>query len=108
MKKYTGFGVLIAGLTLSAGAAGAQDAQLTPVEQQTVTEACEVGLPIVPVESDFGYETGEYALPLHQSDGEVHSALIIQESELQDIPQCRAIVEKHIAKRQEERDNNVS
>ncbi|GGB62297.1 MULTISPECIES: hypothetical protein [Henriciella] len=74
-------------------AANADPAELTEVELTQVTEACEFGLPLIPVSSDYGYDTGEFALPISERDGEVHSALIISAAALQDIPECKAEID---------------
>ena len=105
MRTYKGFGVVIAGMLFAAGPSAGQDARLTQVEQETVTQACRIGLPLIPVESDYGYETGDYALPLSESDGEVHSALILRESALRDIPECRAEIEKQKSDKPTRREN---
>ena len=83
--------------TLAAGHALADQVRLTSADQTSVTQACELGLPLFPVESDLGQETGQYALPISDENGEVHSALIVNETALQDIPACRGEIEKMIA-----------
>ncbi|WP_084399774.1 hypothetical protein [Henriciella aquimarina] len=99
----------LAGLTIMTGAAAAQEVQLTSAEQKTVTDACRVGLPLIPVESDFGHATGDYALPLSEDNGEVHSALIVSETDLRKIPECKAEIDNAIAGREDENaDNRVS
>lgn len=80
---------------------------LTAAEQATVTDACRVGMPLIPVASDFGHETGEYALPLSEADGAVHSALIISETALRDIPECSAEIDA-IAEREGESETSIS
>ncbi len=85
--------IALVGVISLSGAAFAQEAQLTDAEFATVTEACSVGLPLIPVSSDYGYDTGEYALPISQTDGEVHSALIVSAAALRDIPECKAEIE---------------
>lgn len=76
-----------------AGMASAQQVELTAAEQATASRACQVGMPLIPVESDYGYDTGEYALPLSEADGGVHSALIISAAVLRDIPECKVEIE---------------
>lgn len=107
--------MLVSRLTLSAaaamliaGAANAEEFQLTSSEQATVVEACELGLPLIPVESDFGHQTGQFALPISNTDGDVRTALIIEETSLQAIPECRGEVEAAIAERERERDTRSS
>lgn len=93
----------VATLAILAGcAAYADEMHLTSSEYDTVVSACEVGLPMFPVESDFGYSTGQFALPISGDSGKVNSALIISEDALLDIPECRANVEFAIAERDAE------
>lgn len=82
-----------------AGMANAQEVVLTAAEQSVVSNACEIGLPLIPVESDFGYETGQYALPITEAGGEVNSALILSEDSLRSIPECRAEIDHLVAER---------
>lgn len=79
--------------TLGAMSASADTVELTSAEKMQVSQACKIGLPLIPVSSDYGYETGEFALPISGQDGEVHSALIVTGAALQDIPECKAEIE---------------
>ncbi|MEQ9317382.1 MAG: hypothetical protein RLN72_16140 [Henriciella sp.] len=78
---------------LGAMSASADMVELTSAEKIQVSQACKIGLPLIPVSSDYGYETGEFALPISGQDGEVHSALIVTGDALQDIPECKAEIE---------------
>ncbi|MEQ8556902.1 MAG: hypothetical protein RIB03_01165 [Henriciella sp.] len=93
---------------LFAGAAQADDIRLTSAEYTTVAKACETGLPLIPVESDFGMRTGQYALPISEDDGDVHSALIVDEASLRTIPECSAEVEDAIAEREQDSERRAS
>ncbi|WP_084418405.1 hypothetical protein [Henriciella litoralis] len=90
------FAVATASLAMS-GFAMAQDVSLTSAEQDMVSDACRVGAPLIPVQSDFGYETGEFALPIQSDSGDVNSALILSAQSLRDIPECKAEVDDLIA-----------
>lgn len=72
-----------------ASLANAQEVQLTSAQRVEVSNACRSGLPLVPVESDLGFETGEYALPILGEGGEVSSAWILSEETLREISSCR-------------------
>ena len=76
-----------------AGFANADMVELTSEEVSQVTQACRIGLPLIPVSSDFGFDTGEYALPLSGQNGDVHSALIVSETALREIPECKAEID---------------
>ena len=93
--------------SFAAGTAFADGLQLTSAEYSSVTEACEIGLPLFPVESDFGHETGQYALPISDENGNVHSALIVDETALQDIPACRGEVETMVAQARDVADDKL-
>ena len=101
------FATVSAGL-MAAAPAFADKVHLTAAEKATVTDACETGITLVPVQSDFGYETGDYALPISGRNGEVHSAMIISETALRDIPECRVNIEALADSERDERDNRVS
>ncbi|MGB3627744.1 MAG: hypothetical protein WA989_18100 [Henriciella sp.] len=73
--------------------ASADMIELTSAEKGEVSQACKIGLPLIPVASDFGYETGQFALPISGQDGEVRSALIVSETALEEIPECKAEIE---------------
>lgn len=93
---------------LMAGVAQAEDFTLTSAERETVVHACQLGLPLIPVESDFGNNTGQFALPIADRNGEVHTALIVEEASLRGIPECRAEIEDAVARRDEESDTRSS
>ncbi|MEM5517059.1 hypothetical protein WNY37_08855 [Henriciella sp. AS95] len=101
------FFVAAVALFTGAAAANAESVALTEVELTQVTQACEVGLPLIPVSSDYGYDTGEYALPLSEGDGEVHSALIVSATVLENIPECRAEIDA-FADREERGEDRIS
>ena len=89
--------MMIAALALLgiAGAAAADaKVELTAAERTEVADACRSGLPLIPVQSDFGYETGEYALPLSSDGEEVNSAFILSADALRDIASCSATLEQ--------------
>lgn len=96
-----------AGFLIGAGAALGDEVQLTAAEQTSVTDACRLGLPLIPVESDYGYETGQYALPIATEDGQVNSALIVNEAVLEGIPECRAEIQS-LAEAREQSDERIS
>lgn len=78
----------------ASGAALSEPAvELTSSERIEVSKACKSGMPLIPVQSDFGYETGEFALPISQDGGEVNSALILTSDVLKEISGCSVIVE---------------
>ena len=90
------------------GVAQADPLNLTPAQHETVVQACELGLPFIPVESDFGYQTGQFALPVQDAGGDVHSAIILEETSLRTIPECRGEVEDAVARREEAEDTRSS
>ena len=104
MAVYKKIAYVSAAFAMSAGAALADEVRLTAAEQATVVDACRVGMPLIPVESDYGYATEEYALPLAEENGDVHSALILSAAVLKDIPECKAEVESLAAQRGESND----
>lgn len=90
VSKLLAAAAILAG---SATYAHADMVELTAEEVSQVTQACEVGLPLIPVSSDYGYDTGEYALPLASQDGNVNSALIVSATALKQIPECKAEID---------------
>ncbi|RIJ29712.1 hypothetical protein [Henriciella mobilis] len=93
---------------LTTGVAQADSMKLTSAEHETVVQACELGLPFIPVESDFGYQTGQFALPVSDDGGDVHSAIILEEASLRTIPECKGEVEDAIARRDDAEDTRSS
>lgn len=83
--------ILAASLAVTGAlAASADKVELTSAEKAQVSQACKIGLPLIPVSSDYGHDTGEFALPLSESDGEVHTALIVSANDLKEIDECKA------------------
>lgn len=68
-----------------AEAAHGLDAQ----DVRTVVEACERDQPFLPIISDLGRHTGEYALPVRDTAGQVVAAIILTDAALRSIPACR-------------------
>lgn len=93
---------------VASGPALADEFHLTSAEKATVTQACETGVSLIPVRSDFGHDTGDFALPISEENGDVRSALIISRSALKEIPECRADVEAIAEQQSREDDKRIS
>jgi len=93
---------------LTTGLSHADPVKLTSAEREAVGQACELGLTLIPVESDFGYQTGQFALPVRDAGGDVHSAIILEEASLRTIPECRGEVEDAVARRDEAEETRSS
>ncbi|WP_300376894.1 hypothetical protein [Henriciella sp.] len=93
---------------LASGPALAGEVHLTSAEKATVTQACETGISLIPVRSDFGHDTGNYALPITEDNGDVRSALIVSQSALNDTPECKMDVDAIAEQQPREDDNRIS
>tara|TARA_R110000868_G_scaffold401496_1_gene677007 strand:+ start:621 stop:950 length:330 start_codon:yes stop_codon:yes gene_type:complete len=69
--------------------ASAEDLTLVAEQVSYAQSACEHGSELVPVISDYGYDTGEYAIPEFGDNGEVLSAVILRLEVLRQIPECK-------------------
>jgi hypothetical protein len=94
MRHTKGLLAAVAAFATATGPGTAQAIQLTAAERLEVSQACRTGLPLIPVQSDYGEETGEYALPISEDGGEVNSAFILTEGMLRSINDCKFAVER--------------
>ena len=88
---------LVATLVAAAAAiapAMADTVHLTSAELNQAEDACRAGSPLIPVQSDYGNETGEFALPVISEDGKANSAIILNDDALDALPGCRARIEQ--------------
>lgn len=82
---------LAATAAIFAAPASAGELHLTATQIEQAGEACRAGTPLIPVRSDFGTETGQYALPLFsERSGQPNSAIILDSDTLETLPECQA------------------
>ena len=76
-----------AAAAIFAAPASAGELHLTATQIEQAGEACRAGTPLIPVRSDFGTETGQYALPLFsERSGQPNSAIILDSDTLETLP----------------------
>ncbi|WP_156807788.1 hypothetical protein [Henriciella marina] len=80
--------------TAAIAPAMADTVHLTSAEMTQAEDACRAGSPLIPVRSDFGNETGEFALPVMSENGKANSAIILDENAIDALPGCKARIEQ--------------
>lgn len=81
--------IMLAGLFAAAPMlASGEEASLTPANITLATEACANGAAPVPELSDFGHETGLYAVPIADEQGTIYTAVMMSAEQMSDIQVC--------------------